>query len=124
MKRLDARAGRPLAAALLLLAACDPVFHVEGTVVDPTGAPVDGATVTYSCPSGRTESATTSAAGTFSFGGVGGTFEAPSCSLRIEKPGFVALTIPTKAACFRSTEVAAKPGTPCAAGEGRLVLAR
>ena len=110
-----------LALALPVVVACDPTYSVSGTVVDASGAAVAGATVTMACPSGRTEAATSSAGGEFAFGGVGGSFEAPKCSLRIEKPGFTARTVRTTDACYRGTQ-ASNAGVPCKAGEGRLVL--
>jgi hypothetical protein len=106
---------------LLAVVACDPTFSVSGTVVDASGAPVAGATVTMACPSGRTETVTTSAGGEYAFGGVGGSFEAPKCSLRIEKPGFTARTVRTTDACYRGTQ-AHNAGTPCKPGEGKVVL--
>jgi hypothetical protein len=94
---------------------------VSGTVVDASGAALAGATVTKACPSGRTETATTTAAGEYAFGGVGGSFEAPKCSLRIEKAGFTARTLRTTDACYRGTE-GHNAGVPCKPGEGRVVL--
>jgi hypothetical protein len=108
---------------LLLMTGCDPAYSVHGTVLDAAGAAVTGANVTLSCPSGTTESAVTTATGEFAFGGVGGSFEAPRCSLRIEKPGFATQTVRTTDACYRSTQTR-NYGTRCGPGEGEIRLAR
>ncbi len=92
----------PWLVVLLAAAGCDPAYSVHGTVLDAAGAAIDGANVTLSCPSGRTESVVTTAGGEFAFGGVGGSFEAPKCSLRVEKPGFVTRTVRTTDACYRN----------------------
>ena len=107
-----------LALVLPLVVACDPTYSVSGTVVDASGAALVGATVTMACPSGRTEVVTTTAGGEFAFGGVGGSFEAPKCSLRIEKPGFIARTVAepwTPATAARSP---ATPGSPARRARG------
>lgn len=113
----------PWSLVLLVGAGCDPAYSVRGTVLDAGGTAVAGANVTLSCPSGRTESAVTTASGEFTFGGVGGSFEAPRCSLRIEKPGFTTQTVRTTDACYRSTQTK-NYGKDCRPGEGEIRLAR
>ena len=107
--------------ALLAATGCDPTYSVSGTVVDASGAAVIGATVTKACPSGGTEVVTTTVTGEFAFGGVGGSFEAPKCSLRIEKAGFKTQTVRTMDACYRGTKEG-NAGKPCAPGEGKVTL--
>jgi hypothetical protein len=110
------------AAAAMATAACDPVYDVQGTVHDPAGAPIVGAAVTKSCPSGRTEHETTDAAGQFSFGGVGGSFEAGKCSLTIDAPGYTRLTLRTYDVCYQNSEDAPHRNWPCTAGKGVVTL--
>jgi hypothetical protein len=113
----------PLLFVLCAAMGCDPVYSVHGTVLDAAGTAVAGANVTLMCPSGRTESSVTTASGEFAFGGVGGSFEAPKCSLRVEKPGFIARTVRTTDACYRSTQTK-NYGNECRPGEGEIRLAR
>lgn len=107
--------------ALLSATGCDPTYSVSGKVVEASGAPVIGATVTKACPSGRTEVETTTGSGEFTFGGVGGSFEAPKCSLRIEKAGFKTQTVRTTDVCYRGTQEG-NAGKPCGPGEGKITL--
>jgi hypothetical protein len=107
-----------LFACAVLLVACDPAYSVTGTVVDGKGAPIAGASVTMSCPSGSVRKETTGASGEFQHGGVGGTAEAPSCTLRIEAAGFVPQTIPSTAVCFRSSRKG-NYGKPCSPERGQ-----
>lgn len=107
--------------ALLAATGCDPTYSVSGTVVEPSGAAVIGATVTKACPSGGTEVETTTGSGEFAFGGVGGSFEAPKCSLRIEKAGFKTQTVRTTDVCYRGTKEG-NAGKPCGPGEGKITL--
>jgi hypothetical protein len=105
------------------VAACDPVYHVEGTVLDDKGAPIAAATVTKTCPSGRSESATTGVDGRFSFGGTAGAAESAGCSLAVDKAGFKIRTLRTTDACYRSSHTG-NAGQPCKSGEGQIVLTR
>jgi hypothetical protein len=118
---MNAARAAPALLVLVGLAACDPVYRVQGTVVDASGTALAGVTVTKACPSGGTEVATTTAAGDFSFGGVGGSFEAPKCSLRIEKAGFATQTLRTTDVCYRSSQ-AGNYGNTCKPGEGKITL--
>jgi hypothetical protein len=59
--------------------------------------------------------------GEFAFGGVGGTFEAPKCSLRIEKLGLTAQTVRTTDVCYRGTETG-NSTVACKPGEGKITL--
>jgi len=108
--------------AALAAAGCDPTWHGEGHLVDAAGKPIASATVTLDCPSGSKETAKSDAAGAFSFGGVGSAFEASSCSVKIDAPGYAARTVRTLDLCYRNTEDHTA-GTPCKPGEGKLVLA-
>jgi hypothetical protein len=110
-----------LVACAVVCWACDPAYAVTGTVVDGKGAPIGGATVTMSCPSGSARKETTGPSGEFQFGGVGGTAEAPSCTLRVEAAGFAVKTMPTTLACFRSS-TKGNYGKPCSPGEGKVTL--
>jgi hypothetical protein len=90
-------------------------------VVDASGGALAGATITMACPSGRTEVVITTVRGEFAFGGVGGSFEAPKCSLRIEKPGLTAQTVRTTDVCYRGTETGHST-VACKPGEGKITL--
>ena len=108
--------------AALLVAGCDPVYHIDGTVLDPAGSPIAGVSVTKTCPSSPVEKETTDAAGHYAFGGVGGTRDADRCTLVFDKPGYKTQTRPSTAACLRSTSKG-NAGEPCEAGEGNVTLA-
>ena len=107
----------------IALAACDPTWSGTGHLVDATGAPIAGAKATLTCPSGRVETAKSDATGTFSFGGVGSSFEAPKCRVTIDAAGFAKRTLTVYDLCYRNTESgnAAVPSTP---GEGTILLSR
>lgn len=94
-----------------------------GHLVDGTGAPIAGAKATLTCPSGRVDGAMSDATGTFSFGGVGSSFEAPKCSVTIDAAGFASRTLTVYDLAYRNTESgnAAVPSTP---GEGTILLSR
>jgi hypothetical protein len=104
--------------------ACDPTYGVEGTVRDATGAPLAGATVTKTCPKGAPETETTVADGRFSFGGVGGSFEASACTLIVEAPGHTARTLHTYDVCYHNTEDRSHRTWPCTAGKGDVKLTK
>jgi hypothetical protein len=87
---------------VVALAACDPMYRIEGVVADSTGKPIAGVTVNKTCPS-STQEATTDERGAFGFGGVGGAFEADRCTLTLAKPGYAARTVPPTAVCYRNT---------------------
>jgi len=106
---------------LILLCACDPAYHVEGLLVDPAGKPLSGATVTKICPKEK-ESVTTITDGRFSFGGVGGAFEAGSCNLRIDAPGFQQRTLSTQDACYRNTQDGTYKKGACKPDDGKITL--
>jgi hypothetical protein len=105
------------------IASCDPGWSGVGHLIDAKGAPVDGASVKLVCPSGSSgRSEISDATGSFTFGGVGSSFESPKCSVEIEKPGFTKQTVRTLDLCYRSTN-AKNFGKPCATGEGNITLA-
>jgi len=114
-------------ALFLVLGSCDPGWKIEGTVVDPSGAPIAGASVALTCPGGGTgagpmpQTIVTDPTGRFSFGGVSGAMNADKCSLAISKAGLTTKTITAPDACFRSTR-ARNYGTPCAPADGRVTL--
>jgi len=107
--------------ALAILACGDPVWNMTGTVVDGTGAPVPGATVTVVCPGRATPAGVqvTNDAGAIEMGGI------PSiqstCTADITKAGKTPKTVPVTAFCFRSTS-AGNASTPCAPTEGKVTL--
>ena len=114
------------ALALLVLSGCDPGWHISGTVVDSSGAPIAGASVALTCPgppgSGPApQTIVTDPTGTFQFGGVSGAGQSSKCSLAISKAGFTTKTIAATDACYRSTS-ARNLGTPCARTDGRITL--
>ena len=119
---------RALGLVLVVLAGCDPGWKIEGTVVDPSGAPIAGASVALTCPGGGTGSGpvpqtiVTAADGRFSFGGVSGAANAGKCSLAISKAGFTPKTLGAPDACFRSTQTG-NFAQPCAPADGRITLA-
>jgi len=110
-------------ALLLSLAACDPTWSGTGHLIDAKGAPVAGAKATLKCPSGRIESETSDATGTFSFGGVGSSFEAPKCSVTIEAVGFAKRTMTVYDLSYRNTQEG-NATVPTKPGEGIILLER
>ncbi len=112
---------------VVVVAGCDPGWKIEGTVVDPAGAPVDGASVSLGCPGGGTgagpvaQTQMTNASGHFAFGGVSGAANAGKCSLAIGKAGFTTKTAFAPDACYRSTQTG-NYATPCAPSDGRITL--
>lgn len=113
-------------AVVLLCAGCDPGWHIQGTVVDSSGAPIAGASVALACPgppgSGPVpETILTDPTGRFSFGGIAGERESSKCTLAITKSGFTTKTIGATDACYRSTS-ARNLATPCAPTDGRVTL--
>jgi hypothetical protein len=111
------------ALAAALTSACDPTYGVAGTVVDPRGVPIVGASVTMTCPKGPGDRAVTDAAGKFSFGGVGGSFEAGSCTLLFEAAGFRPLRLRTIDVCYHNTEDRPHRSWPCTPPRGKVTLA-
>lgn len=107
----------------LALAACDPTWSGTGHLVDATGAPIPGATATLKCPSGRVETETSDATGTFSFGGVGSSFEAPKCTVLVDAPGFAKRTLRVYDLCYRNTQEG-NATVPTRPGEGTILLSR
>jgi hypothetical protein len=107
---------------LLLLPACDPGWHASGHVVDGTGAPVAGATVTLDCP-GKSffERGSSDPTGAFSLGAVGPSPPAAKCHVVVDRPGFAKRTLSLFDLCFRSTEDGTL-GDPCSPGAGTIVL--
>jgi hypothetical protein len=91
---------------LWLVAGCDPFWKIEGTVVDPKGAPVPSASVGLACggqsPDGR--KVTTDASGRFSFGGVGGSRNSASCTVGVAMAGFASKVVKATEVCHRSTD--------------------
>jgi hypothetical protein len=78
--------------ALLAVAACDPVWHVDTTLRDPMNRRVDSATVAVACDSGHQYYpsgmiARTTRDGTVHIGGLGDRFPT-GCDIYIAKPGF------------------------------------
>ncbi|HEY1960280.1 MAG TPA: carboxypeptidase-like regulatory domain-containing protein [Polyangiaceae bacterium] len=108
---------------LIALAACDPGWSGTAHLIDATGAPIAGATATLKCPSGHVEHETSDATGTFVFGGVGSSFEAPKCTVTIDAPGFASRTVTVYDLCYRSTH-AGNAGVPRKPGEGTILLSR
>jgi hypothetical protein len=109
----------------VMASACDPGWSASGVIVDPAGAPVASATVTLACAGGNSPSgdvATTDAAGKFDFGGVGGAFNAGTCTVEIKKTGFTTKRVKIADTCYRNTE-AHNFTTPCTPTDGRIVLA-
>lgn len=104
--------------------ACDPTYGVHGTVRDASGAPISGANVQKTCPSGHNQSMSTGADGAFSFGGVGGAFEASKCMLVVEAPGYAARTMHTYDVCYTNSEDGAHSAYPCPAGKGDVTLTK
>ena len=107
----------------LSLAACDPTWSGTGHLIDARGAPIAGAKATLKCPSGRVETETSDATGTFSFGGVGSSFEAPKCSVTIEAPGFAKRTMTVYDLSYRNTQEG-NMTVPTKPGEGTILLSR
>ncbi len=111
-------------AASACAVACDPGYAVEGTVRDPSGVAIAGATVTKSCPGGGAEKMSTLADGHFSFGGVGGAFGAEKCSLLVEAPGYTSRTLHTYDVCYFNSEDHSHRSWPCTAAKGDVTLAK
>lgn len=115
------------ALVLVVLAGCDPGWNIEGTVVDPSGAPIAGASVALSCPGAGTgagpvpETVVTDPAGHFRFGGISGERNSDKCTLAISKSGLTPKTIAATDACFRSSHTR-NLGAPCAPTDGRVTL--
>lgn len=85
-------------ALLLLLAACESYGRVEGTVMSASSTPVPDASVTFHCDaSGRTEYGKTDTAGKFKLGAIA--MSGKSCTVAIEKPGFVKKVVPAEDVC-------------------------
>ncbi len=114
MKRLA------LAFGIAALAACDPGWHVEGTVVDATGAPIASASVVLACPKGAPETHVTGADGKFSWGGIGGQ-TTDKCTLAISKAGFAPKSVVATDACYRSSSKH-NLSDHCAPTDGRITL--
>jgi hypothetical protein len=121
---IPSRAPCLVALLALFVGACDPTYAVEGTVAQTGGAGIGGATVKMSCPSGHDATVTTDARGHFSFGGVGGAFEAGTCSLVVEALGFRSRTVRTIDVCYRNTEDHGHESWPCGTGKGVVTLER
>lgn len=109
--------------AAVLLSACDPAWKGEGHLIDGTSAPVASAAVTLACPSGHDQHETSDPSGSFSFGGVGSSFEAPKCTVRVDAAGFAKRTVPVFDLCYRNSRAGHTDFT-CRAGEGTIVLSR
>jgi len=113
-----------LSIALVLAAvlACgDPVWSMNGTVVDGAGVPISGATVDVHCPSVKSIYATgkTDPKGDVSMGSIP---DMPAgCSVEVIAAGHAPHTFPMTAFCFRSTG-AGNYGTPCPAAGTKVVL--
>jgi hypothetical protein len=80
-----------LAFAMLVLAACDPVWGVQATLHDPADRPIADATIAVACADGSsrygTMAARSAADGTVWVGGLGTVFP-PGCDVYVAKPGF------------------------------------
>src|SRR4051812_20665233 len=88
------RARTFLCALALPLAACDTAGAVGAIMVDPSGAPVAGATVSFACPTHRFadgDRVETDTTGKFYHSRIPD-IEA-SCTMTVEKPGFVPKTL-------------------------------
>jgi hypothetical protein len=70
----------------LALAGCDEEVFVKGIVRDPTGAPLEGATVTFTSPGRPADTAQTPNDGTFNVGMIGANPDKARVSF--EKEGF------------------------------------
>ncbi|HTE56017.1 MAG TPA: carboxypeptidase-like regulatory domain-containing protein [Kofleriaceae bacterium] len=106
------------AAALLTLAACDPIWRVSLSVRDPAGHPVAGASVILVCTERTWESTLVQTAtdGTASLGGMG-TSLPPGCALGVAHPRYA-----TRRTTFESM-CGAQPLDDCRrVREERLVL--
>jgi hypothetical protein len=81
---------RSLLPLALTLAACDPVGTVGAVLVDPSGAPVEGAKVSFKCPPSSEvngHETLSDASGTFTHQRIPSIPQ--TCTMIVEKAGFV-----------------------------------
>lgn len=77
---------RAIALIALVTAGCDEEVFVKGVVRDPTGAPLTGATITFTSPGRPADTAKTSNDGTFNVGMIGA--DPSKAHVSFEKEGF------------------------------------
>ena len=114
MKRVD---------LVLAFVACgDSAWKAEGFVVDKSGAPIEGASVTVVCPEQEQslDSVKTIGTGRFEVGGRNAA-RAMGCALEVSKPGHHLRTARVLEACFRSKKTQ-NYDLPCGASEGKITL--
>jgi hypothetical protein len=111
-----------IAIGALAVAACDPAWKAEGSVVDKFGSPIAGASVAVVCPKEEKslDQVTTTTTGRFEVGGKGAT-RAMGCSLEVSKPGRHLKTVHMIEACFRSPKTQ-NYNLPCGPSEGKIAL--
>jgi hypothetical protein len=88
--------------ALVMLAACDPIWELKGRVRDPSSRPVAEAVVVLGCPQdhryqGSGPAVETDADGVTRIGGMG--FYLPECDLFVLRPGYRTSRIPFAQLC-------------------------
>lgn len=112
-----------LALATIFVAGCtDPVWKAQGTVFDNWGAPIEGASVTVTCPDQetRSEPVLTTQTGRFEVGGHNAS-RAMGCSLEVSKPGRHLKTVHMMEVCFRSKKTQ-NYDLLCSPTEGKITL--
>ena len=99
-----------------------PLWKAQGSVVDKSGAPIEGAQVALVCPNEEQslETVKTTAAGRFEVGGHDAS-RAMGCSLEVSKPGKHLKTVHMMAVCFRSKKTGSYD-LPCNGTEGKITL--
>jgi hypothetical protein len=112
----------PRIALFVFLAACDPAWKAEGSVVDTSSNPITGASVAVVCPNEERalDTVKTTAAGRFEVGGAGAG-RAMGCSLEVSKPAFHLKTVHMMDVCFRSRKTQ-NYDLPCSSSEGKITL--
>jgi len=111
-----------LGLALAMAGCTDGVWKAQGTVVDRSGTPIEGANVVITCADQKapSEAVLTTQTGRFEVGGHNAS-RAMGCSLEVSKPGRHLKTVRMMEACFRSKKTQ-NYDLLCSSNDGKITL--